>query len=127
MSLLERLVFFGESQEQRGDADFGRRRWVLGSLVALATMAVGWWLFVPPIVHRPAAPVWCPAASPEQPAGRFDARAVLGTEVSDGEELAARHGCVVRVRGGSMTAERRINRISVDVSRGKIIRVFGIE
>ena len=86
-----------------------------------------WRLFVPPIVHRPAAPIWCPAASHEQSAGRFDARAVLGTEVSDREEIAARHGCVVRLRGGSMTAERRLDRISVDVSRGKIIQILGIE
>jgi hypothetical protein len=43
------------------------------------------------------------------------------------EEMAARHGCVVGVRGGSMSGERRVNRISVDVSRGEIIRIFGIE
>jgi len=93
----------------------------------MALLAVAWWFLMPPIVHRPSAPVWCPSALIEPPATRFDARRVLGKSLSDGYELAARHGCVVQDASGSRSEELRTNRISVDISRGTITRIEGIE
>jgi hypothetical protein len=124
---LQRLVFFAEPQDQRPERDRGSRRRLIYGLVAVLLLGAGWWLFVPPIVHRPSAPIWCPATTYEHPAGRFEAREVAGKGFSEGYEIAARHGCVVREREGNMTAELRTNRISVDVSRGEIARIVGIE
>ncbi len=98
----------------------------LWALLGMALLALAWWFFVPPIVHRPAAPVWCPLTLGERPATRFDARRVLGKSLSDGYELAARHGCVVQDASGNHSGELRTNRISVDISRGTITRIEGI-
>jgi hypothetical protein len=120
---VERLVFLPTDQEAAQRPPSSRP---LRALLLLTVLAVAWWLFVPPIVHRPSAPVWCPSAITERPTTRFDAREVLGKSLSDGYQLAARHGCVVQDASASHTDELRTNRISVEISRGTITRIEGI-
>ena len=125
MKSVERLVFLPTEGEaaQRPAGSGSRPLW---ALLVMTLLALAWWFFVPPVVHRPSAPVWCPLALSERSVTRFDARQVLGKSLSDGYELAARHGCVVQDASGSHTDELRNNRISVDISRGTITRIEGI-
>jgi len=124
-AVVKRLVFLPTEAEaaQRPARSGSRPLW---ALLLMTLLGLAWWFFVPPVVHRPSAPVWCPSALIERPASRFDARQVLGKGLSDGYELAARHGCVIQDASGSHTDEARNNRISVDVSRGTITRIEGI-
>jgi len=122
---LRKLVFLATEEEAAQRPNRSSSRPLL-ALVALTLLALAWWFLVPPIVHRPSAPVWCPMALKGSPVTRFDARKVLGMSLNDGYELAAQHGCIVQDASGDQSDEGRTNRILVDVSRGTITRIDAI-
>ena len=123
-------MFFGPPERGApadGPEPFFRGHERLVAAVAVLVLAVaGWWLFVPPVVHRPSAAVWCPEVSSAPTEQRFDARRILGLEFADGHDLALRNGCAVRDIGDGVNDDERSARIKVDVSRGVITRIDGI-
>src|SRR3954451_17957202 len=44
--------------------------------LVIALLALGWWFVLPPVVHVPSAPVWCPVSLDGSPVTRYDAREV---------------------------------------------------
>jgi hypothetical protein len=121
-----RLVFLTPPEERADDEPepyFRGHERMAGVLALAVIVIVGWWLFVPPTVHRPASAVWCPAGSP---AARFDARRILGRKFDEGYDLALKHRCVVRDVGDGVDDDGATNRINVDVSRGIITRIVGV-
>lgn len=111
---LERLVFLDEPGPRRGGG------WAV-ALVAVVLAGVVWWFFIPPRVHRPDEPVWCPSGTQ-----RFDAREILGMDFEEGYDHAREHGCVVRDFTGGGDDSAGTARISVFVSRGVITEIDGI-
>jgi hypothetical protein len=107
-----------------GPEPFFRGHERLVAAVAVLVLAVAcWWLFVPPMVHRPSTAVWCPEVSSTPTEQRFDARRILGLEFADGHDLALQNGCAVRDVAGGVNDDERGARINVDVSRGVITRI----
>ena len=127
---VDRLVFFSPQDggaPPDGPEPFLRGRERLVAAVAVLVLAVaGWWLLVPPVVHRPSTAVWCPGISSAPTEQRFDSRRILGLEFADGHDLALRHGCTVRDIGDGVDDDERGARINVAVSRGVITRIDGI-
>ncbi len=123
---IDRLVFFTppEKEPNRARSFFDGRERLAAAAFVLVLAGVGWWLLVPPTVHRPAAAVWCPDTPRADQ--RFDARRILGRDFAEGHDLAIRNGCTVRDIGGGVDDDERSSRINVDVSRGVITRIDGI-
>ena len=100
-----------------------RGRRVAAVTVVLVLIAGLWWLYAPPGIERPSAPVWCPDGT-----RGFDAREILGQSLQDGTERALDNGCSVRQinSSGSIGDSLDTGRINVEVERDAITRIDGI-